>query len=76
MPVLSISEKPKVARVKKVAWEVGINVSLRKIPEGGRLYVDVRKYFRKDGGEWSPSKKGICIPIDESQEVQFRCKRT
>jgi hypothetical protein len=35
----------------------------------GKEYIDVRIYFLNDGGEWTPTKKGISIPVEIVGEV-------
>lgn len=56
---------------EKVANEVEINeknkVIVKKVSKNGKEYVDVRKYYIKDG-EWLPGK-GISIPDDLVDEI-------
>jgi len=32
-------------------------------------FLDVRKYYINDDGEWAPEKKGIMLRLDEAKQV-------
>ena len=56
---------------EKVVKEIEINaknkIIVKKVSKSGKDYVDVRKYFIKDG-EWLPGK-GIAVPDDLADEI-------
>lgn len=50
-----------------------IEVSITEL--NGKEYLDVRNYYKADGGEWKPTPKGIMIPVALSRKVQKAIKK-
>lgn len=55
---------------RQIDFAAGSNQIIRVQPTEyrGKKYVDVRKFFDKDG-EWMPTGKGISIPLEEAASV-------
>jgi DNA-binding NtrC family response regulator len=52
-----------VATLKGNRRDEQVQVSLHE--HRGLLYIDVRVFFTEDGDAWSPTRKGIRLPIDK-----------
>ena len=59
-----------MSKEHKVDFAAGANQIIRVQPTEyrGKKYVDVRKFFDKEG-EWTPTGKGISIPLDDVEGV-------
>jgi hypothetical protein len=47
--------------------QIGNNVIIKVIEYQGKKYIDIRKYYQKEG-EWLPTKKGIALSPDVWEE--------
>ena len=41
----------------------------------GNEYIDIRKYYQADDGEWRPTKKGISLSLDVVERVFEEAKK-
>ncbi|XP_063974528.1 activated RNA polymerase II transcriptional coactivator p15 isoform X2 [Diachasmimorpha longicaudata] len=65
------SKKPKTsskANEEEPSWDLGNNKKLVVRFFKGKLYVDIREYYEKDGEE-RPSKKGISMGLPQFTEL-------
>lgn len=49
-----------------------VRISLTKYK--GKDFFDLRLYYRDDGGEWKPTKKGLCLAIGLLPELKNAIK--
>lgn len=42
---------------------------------GGSMYLSIRHYYKLKDGEWLPTKKGITIPLELSEEFARKLRR-
>ena len=50
-----------------------IKTSIQKF--GGKLYLDIRHYYKSKDGEWLPTKKGITIPVELTDKFSRRLRK-
>ena len=58
-------------RVEKTV-DIPCNKMLLRIKHtffAGKPYVDVRLFFKGDDGEWTPTKKGVAIPVEIAEQA-------
>lgn len=46
-------------------------IIVKKISFKDKKYIDVRKYYTTDKGEWAPTSKGIWIPVEDLDNKTF-----
>jgi len=60
------SEEQLIAAIDKGP---GSRIHVRISRLGERDYLDIRNFYQTDDGEWRPTRKGIAIPVDMTDEV-------
>ena len=58
-------QEQEIARFDAGREQIVVRVSEFK----GKQYLDVRRYWQDDEGEWAPSKKGCSIPAEIAADV-------
>ena len=44
-------------------------VRVEKKEYKGYEFIDVRKYYQTEQGEWLPTKKGVALPLDKANAI-------
>lgn len=53
--------------IKKAGGRERIEISISEFK--GRQFLDIRNYYRAEGGEWKPTPKGLTIPVELSKSA-------
>lgn len=54
--------------MKDIPHKKGI-VRVEKKEYKGYEFIDVRKYYQTEQGEWLPTKKGVALPLDKANAI-------
>ena len=54
--------------MKDLKYKKGI-IRVEKKEYKGYKFVDIRRYYENEEGEWLPTKKGVTLPLDKAEAI-------
>jgi len=60
--------------MKDITHKKGL-IRVEKKEFQGHEFIDVRRYYKTDDGEWRPTPKGVTLPLDKAEEIAEAIKK-